>query len=202
MPIIKWSSWRFQNNPNLWSLDDFEPSNGNLKKIKVSRNNFDWHFSSKYKQILNYLKTPLFSYCHNLTQNYPIFTSWGCFGIVRSSSCWWAQRFWGLMHPRLSNLRKTSAQILMTPTVCSHWISSSLVQKKQQSYAEYCNESSGACWWASLCLLLVLTPGQGTAAVFRCRPETGGVTDTDRDTERDGDAFSTLLCFRHLFYPI
>ena len=32
----------------------------------------------------------------------------------------------------------------------------------------------------------MLTPGQGTAAVFRCRPETGGVTDTDRDTDRMG----------------
>ena len=113
----KRSSWRFQNTPNLWSLDDFESSYGNLKKIKVSKNNFDWQFSPKYKQILNYLKTSLFSNCHNLAQNYPIFTSWGCFGIVKSSSCWWEQRFWILMHPRLSNLRKTSAQILMTPTV-------------------------------------------------------------------------------------
>ena len=37
--------------------------------------------------------------------------------LWRSSSCWWAQRFWRLMHPRLSNSRKTSAQILMTPSV-------------------------------------------------------------------------------------
>ena len=32
MPIIKRRSWGFQNTPNLWSLDDFEPSYDNLKK--------------------------------------------------------------------------------------------------------------------------------------------------------------------------
>ena len=34
MPISKRSSWGFQNTPNLPSLDDFEPSYGNLKKSK------------------------------------------------------------------------------------------------------------------------------------------------------------------------
>ena len=34
MPIIKRRSWGFQNTPNLQSLDDFEPSYGNLKKRK------------------------------------------------------------------------------------------------------------------------------------------------------------------------
>ena len=49
VPIIKRRSWGLQNTPNLQSLDDFEPSYDNLKKIKVSKNNFDWQFSSKYK---------------------------------------------------------------------------------------------------------------------------------------------------------
>ena len=44
MPIIKRRSWGFQNTPNLQSLDNFEPSYGNLKKIKISQNNFDWRF--------------------------------------------------------------------------------------------------------------------------------------------------------------
>ena len=42
------------------SLDDFEPSYGTLKKIKVSNYNFDWKFSSKLKQIFHYHKTSLF----------------------------------------------------------------------------------------------------------------------------------------------
>ena len=44
MPIIKRSSWGFQNNPNLPSLDDFEPSYCNWKKIKVFQNWFDIWF--------------------------------------------------------------------------------------------------------------------------------------------------------------
>ena len=30
-------SWGFRNTPNLQSLEDFEPSYGNLKKRKVSK---------------------------------------------------------------------------------------------------------------------------------------------------------------------
>ena len=37
--------------------------------------------------------------CHNLTQNHPNLASWGCFGNLRTSSWWWPQRFWRLMHP-------------------------------------------------------------------------------------------------------
>ena len=92
--IFKRRSWGFQNTPNLWDLEHFKPSYGHLKKIEVSKNNFDWQFCSKYKQILNYLKTSLFSNCHNLAQNHPNFTSWGCFGILRNSSWRWPQRFW------------------------------------------------------------------------------------------------------------
>ena len=104
--IFKRRSWGFQNTPNLWDLEHFKPSYGNLKKIKVSKNNFDWQFCSKYKQILNYLKTSLLSNCHNLAQNHPNFTSWGCFGILRTSSWRWPQRFGRLMHPGLRNSRK------------------------------------------------------------------------------------------------
>ena len=45
----------------------------------------------------------LFWKCHNLAQNHPNFASWGCFGILRTSSCWWPQRFLKLMHPWLRN---------------------------------------------------------------------------------------------------
>ena len=56
----------------------------------------------------NYFETFLFSLnWHNLAQNHPNFTSWGCFGNLRTSSWWWAHRFLKLMHPRLSNSWKT-----------------------------------------------------------------------------------------------
>ena len=57
-----------------------------FKDNKVPKNNFDWQFSSIYKQIFNYYKTSLFWNCHNLLQNHLNFASWGCFGIVRRSS--------------------------------------------------------------------------------------------------------------------
>ena len=44
VPIIKRRSWGFQNTPNLQILHDFKPSYGNLKEIKMSKNNFDWRF--------------------------------------------------------------------------------------------------------------------------------------------------------------
>ena len=92
MSISKRRSWGFQNTPNMWSLDDFGPSYCNLKKIKVSQNNFDWRL--------------LFWNCYNPAQNNPHFASWGCFGILRTSSCWWALRFLELMHPGMRNWRK------------------------------------------------------------------------------------------------
>ena len=104
--IFKRRSWGFQNTPNLWDLEHFKPSYGHLKKIEVSKNNFDWQFCSKYKQILNYLKTSLFSNCHNLAQNHSNFASWGCFGILRPSSTWWPQIYLNLMQPGLRNGQK------------------------------------------------------------------------------------------------
>ena len=101
--IFKRRSWGFQNTPNLWDLEHFKPSYGHLKKIKVFKNNFDWQFCSKYKQILNYLKTSLFSKCQNLAQNHPNFTS---FGILKIPSSRWLQNLSRLMHPRLCNSRK------------------------------------------------------------------------------------------------
>ena len=44
VPIIKRRSWGFQNTPNLQILHDFKPSYGNLKELKMSKNNFDWRF--------------------------------------------------------------------------------------------------------------------------------------------------------------
>ena len=51
VPIIKRRSWGFQNTPNLWSLDDFGPSYANLKKIKMSQNNFDWRLEKGSQNI-------------------------------------------------------------------------------------------------------------------------------------------------------
>ena len=49
----------------------------------------------------NYLTKDSFSLSyHNLAQHHPNFASWGCFGNLRTSSWWWPQRFWRLMHPR------------------------------------------------------------------------------------------------------
>ena len=44
---------------------------------------------------------------HNLASDSSNWASRGCFGIVKSSSWRWAQRFFKLMHPRLSNTLKT-----------------------------------------------------------------------------------------------
>ena len=57
VPIIQRRSWGFQNTPNLWSLDDFGPSDGNLKNIKVSQNNFDWRLE-KGSQNIAFLEVP------------------------------------------------------------------------------------------------------------------------------------------------
>ena len=55
----------------------------------------------------NYFWKLLFSLnCNNLAPNHSNFTCWGCSGILRTSSCWWAQRFLKLMHPGLRNWRK------------------------------------------------------------------------------------------------
>ena len=78
VPIIKRRSWGFQNTPNLQSLDYFEPSYGNLKKIKDNKNPDDIQFCSKYKWIFKCLKTLLFWKCHNLAQSNPNFANWRC----------------------------------------------------------------------------------------------------------------------------
>ena len=48
VPIIKRRSWRFQNTPNLQSLDDFEPSYGTSKKAMLREN---WRFTCILKLI-------------------------------------------------------------------------------------------------------------------------------------------------------
>ena len=53
-----------------------------------------------------YLKTLVFWKCHNYKKNNPNFASSGCFGILRTSFWWWAQRFSKLMHPGLRNWHK------------------------------------------------------------------------------------------------
>ena len=95
VPIIKRISWGFRNTPKHQLSDEYWPR----KQQKTER-------------LPKLNKTPIFGdlpfslNCHNLAQNNPNFASWGCFGILRTSSWWWAQRFLKLMHPGLRNWRK------------------------------------------------------------------------------------------------
>ena len=95
VPIIKRRSWGFRNTPKHQLSDEYWPRK-----------------QQKTKKLSKLIKTPIFGdlpfslKCHNLAQNNPNFASWGCFGILRTSSWWWAQRFLKLMHPGLRNWRK------------------------------------------------------------------------------------------------
>ena len=80
VPIIKRSSWGFRNTPNLQSLNEFWLRK-QQKTVRPSKSNI--------KPIFDNLCFSL--NCHKLAQNYPNLASWGCFGIVRSSSYWWAE---------------------------------------------------------------------------------------------------------------
>ena len=95
VPINKRRSWRFRNTPKHQHSDEYWPRK-----------------QQKTKKLSKLIKTPIFGdlpfslKCHNLAQNNPNFASWGCFGILRTSSWWWAQRFLKLMHPGLRNWQK------------------------------------------------------------------------------------------------
>ena len=95
VPINKRRSWRFRNTPKHQLSDEYWPRK-----------------QQKTKRLSKLIKTPIFGdlpfslNCCNLAQNNPNFASWGCFGILRTSSWWWAQRFLKLMHPGLRNWRK------------------------------------------------------------------------------------------------
>ena len=80
-PIIKRSSWGFQNTPNLQNSDYFEPSYCNWKKIEVFQNWFDWLICKS-----SFCATSFFAVFLANTHQKDDF--WGCFGIVRISSCW------------------------------------------------------------------------------------------------------------------
>ena len=101
VPISKRRSWGFQNTPNLQSSDYFEPGYSNSKKAIFNQNYF-----GKLLFSLN---------CNNLAQNNPNFT---CFGILRTSSCWWALRFLKLMHPGQRNCWKRGSQRLWRQLFC------------------------------------------------------------------------------------
>ena len=96
VPIIKRRSWGFRNTPRSQVSDEYWPR----KQQKQS---------GTKTACLKLNKTPIFEdlpfslKCCNLAQNNPNFASWGCFGILRTSSWWWAQRFLKLMHPGLRN---------------------------------------------------------------------------------------------------
>ena len=95
VPIIKRRSSGFRNTPRSHLSDEY------------------WQRKQqKTKKLSKLIKTPIFGdlpfslNCHYSAQNNPNFASWGCFGILRTSSWWWAQRFLKLMHPGLRNWRK------------------------------------------------------------------------------------------------
>ena len=98
MPIIKRRSWGFQNTPNLQNSDYFEPSYCNWKKIEVFQNWFDWLICKS-----SFCATSFFAVFLANTHQKDDF--WGCFGIVRISSCWWAQRFSKSMQKWLRKLK-------------------------------------------------------------------------------------------------
>ena len=107
VPIIKRRSWGFQNTPNLQILHDFKLSYGNLKEIKMSKNNFDWRFrEGKSKHCFFGCSITWLKIIQTLKVG-------GCFEILGTSSWWWAQRFLKLMHLRLSNSRKTESAVLI-----------------------------------------------------------------------------------------
>ena len=105
VPIIRRRSRGFQNTPNLQSLYDFDPSYGNSKKILFWEK---WRFTCILNQIQdqNCFGNIFFFKLQKLGSRLSNFASWGCFGILRTSSWWWAQRFLKLMHPWLRNWQK------------------------------------------------------------------------------------------------
>ena len=99
VPINKRRSWRFQNTSRSHLSDEYWPR----KQQKTK-----WHKNCFYKSInqTNFVKLQFSFNCNNLAQNNPNFASWGCFGIVRTSSWWWALRFSKSIHPGLRNWQK------------------------------------------------------------------------------------------------
>ena len=97
--ISKRRSWGFQNTPNLQNSDYFEPSYCNWKKIEVFQNWFDWLICKS-----SFCATSFFAvFLVNTHQKDDL---WRCFGIVRTSSWWWALRFSKSIHPGLRNWQK------------------------------------------------------------------------------------------------
>ena len=96
VPINKRRSWRFRNTPRNQLFDEYWPR----KQPKQSGTKTAC-LNQSIKPIFGDL--PFSLNCHNLAQNNLNFASWGCFGILRTSSWWWAQRFLKLMHPGLRN---------------------------------------------------------------------------------------------------
>ena len=82
VPIIKRRSWGFQNTPNLQNSDYFELSYGNWKKME------DLQKLGSY----SILEASLFFAVFLATSHQKV-DFWGCFGVFRISSWWWAQRF-------------------------------------------------------------------------------------------------------------
>ena len=83
---------QFQNTPKNQLYDEYWPRKHQKTK---------WH--PKSNKTPNFGKLLFSLDCHNLASNQSNSTSWGCFGILKISCWWWAQRFLKLMHPRLRN---------------------------------------------------------------------------------------------------
>ena len=109
VPIIKRRSWGFQNTPNLQNSDYFEPSYSNLKKMEDLQKLRS--YSILDKQFLCHFVLAVF-----LANTHQKVDFWGCFGIFRISSCWWAQRFSKSMQKWLRKLKLKLATLIWKVT--------------------------------------------------------------------------------------
>ena len=65
-----------------------------------------------------------------LAETHPNFAIWGCFGILKISSSWWAQRFWKLMQRCLRKLKlklapKTQTHFFAILSICKWGLAAS-----------------------------------------------------------------------------
>ena len=115
---MKRSSWQFRNTPNLLNLMNLEPSYGSLKLNCSLKNNFDW--TNQFKIVCKTWIISKHSFFQREKSQLKIYQIEGCFGIVKISSWRWSQRFFKLIHHRMSNTLKTFLiSLIIAPTVDS-----------------------------------------------------------------------------------
>ena len=91
----------------------------------------------------------LFRKGHNLAQNNLNFASWGCFGILRTSSCWWALRFLKLMHPGLRNWWKREGLKDSVANCISLFVTFKFFIWSVCSISESATQNYRYCWYQS-----------------------------------------------------